>query len=143
MSSSTAPELDLSKPLAPGQRLTVYVVHKGSFTNEKTGERGLTDPVCTRTTYAEAESVALTLDEAQEGVYYLKFVASNFFPLAKGTGEELRQMAERPDVQAAWDKVAAAHRKRLYQVQECPIVEDADEKTFHATVGEEAARRRK
>jgi len=131
--------LDLSVPLEKGVKKIVYVVHRG-FLQDKSGKEkdakvtGIADPVCTRTTEAEAQSIANLLNQAQEGVFYLRYVASNGFPLACGNADELEQKAEETGMREAWERIAAPNRKPLYTVVALGIVEEEDAETFDNTL---------
>lgn len=131
-------ELDLSKPLAPGEKRTVHIVHRGTLQDKSKQESAIADPVCTRTTHEDAQSIADLLNQAQEGVYYLRFVASQGFPLACGDANAVTQKAEDDIMRETWEKIAAPHRKELYTVASLEIVEEGDAKEFNKVLREES-----
>lgn len=125
--------MDLSKPLAPDEKVTVFVVHCGTLSDKNGGKdavNGLAEPVCTRMTKKDAEEVADALNKAQEQVFYLKYCASNFFPMASGGKTELMDMAETVDAKTKWEKIFSPHRRKLYTVAELQIVEEEDAETL-------------
>lgn len=132
--------IDLSKPLPPGVKKTLYIVYKGTFVNKETGAKGLSDPVCTRTRREDADSIATLLNEAQEGVFYLRFVASNGFPLATGSADDVVLRSEQTDMRIAWERIAAPLRKNLYEVAEVGVTNEADAALFDETVNSAQAR---
>jgi len=132
--------MDLSQPLPKGEHRTVYVVHQGTYKNDATGEQGIANGVCTRTTEEDAESIAALIDQAQEGVFYLRWVASTQFPLACGNADAVIAKGEEPAVQSAWEALAAPLRKRLYQVATVQMVNEEDVRTFNEELDQEAVR---
>lgn len=132
--------MDLSKPLPKGESQKIYVVHRGSVKNDKTGEEGLVDTVCTRVTKEDADSVAQALNDAYEGILYLKWIASKFFPLATGSGEELLAKANEQAVGEEWQTLIEGHRQQIYSATELTIMEEQDIKEFRMTLDEEAVR---
>lgn len=129
--------IDLSKPLTAGEKRVLYVVHKGTFMNDKAGQSGIANTVCTRTKKEDAQSIADLLNNAQEGVFYLRFVASNGFPMACGDADALSKKAEEESLRVTWERIAAPLRKELYTVAEVVMVEDADAKEFTKVLEEE------
>lgn len=138
MSSSSS--IDLSQPLPDGTSVTIFVVHRGYMKNKETNEQALADAVCSRASRKDAESVAQVLNQAQEGVMYLKWVASQHFPLAKGTGDELLQKSEDPVIQQQWEALIAPHRQDVYSVAELKIVNEEDVKEYMQVLDEESAK---
>ena len=132
--------MDLSKPLPKGESQKIYVVHRGSIKNDKTGDEGLVDTVCTRLSKEDADGVAQALNDAYEGVMYLKWIASKFFPLATGSGDALLEKANEPDVGREWNTLIDGHRQQIYSTTELTIMEEEDIKEFRMTLDEESVR---
>lgn len=123
-------ELDLSKPLAAGEKRTVYVVHRGTLQDKAKTQSAIADPVCTRTTLADAQSIADLLNQALEGVHYLRFVASTGFPLACGDADAVTSKADEDSMRITWERIAGPHRKPIYTVAQLQFAEEADSREF-------------
>lgn len=135
--SSDPVGIDLSKPLPPGETRTLYVVHRGfARANENDKTASLANPVCTRTTSEDAHSVAHRLNETQEGVFYLSWVASSKFPMATGNADALMQQADNDSVSDEWERMVAEKRQPIYMVSEVKIKE-GDAKEFEGVLCEE------
>ena len=110
---------------------SVYVVYTGTFASADGKQQGLAGQVCSRIKEDDARGIADMLNEATEGVMYLKFVASNFFPKASGNRDELEQAANNDDVRAAWEKLIAPHRREVYRVAHLKIKNEDDIERFN------------
>jgi|UniRef100_A0A6C0J0G3 hypothetical protein len=89
----------------------VYVVHRGFDIDENGKVSGIRNPVCTRTTREDAQSICNVLNEAQEGVFFLRYVASNGFPDGSGNGTELMKKTEDTDMKTQWETIATPLRQ--------------------------------
>jgi hypothetical protein len=97
---------------ASEDKLTVYAVYRGKLSSDRQSY----DHVCTRLNKEDAESIAQILNEAQEGVMYLKWLASVGFTTGTGNGDALLAAAETDEAHAKWESFVAAVRKPIFQV---------------------------
>ena len=109
----------------------VYVVHTGSFSNKDGTDQGIAGAVCTRVKEEDAQEIAKMLNEAQEGVYYLRWAASACFPDVQGGRSELEKAVADTQVQDMWEEIAAPHRKDLYHVAHLKIQDQSDVEKFN------------
>ena len=114
----------------PNDLEEVFVVHAGTFQNGS-GEGGIARPVCTRIRKEDAESIAEMLNEANEGVMYLKWAASMCFPAIDGGRDELLEATMTEDVRDSWEEIAGPNRKPLYTVAHLKFAKDDEKKTFN------------
>lgn len=140
---SAAEGIDLSKPLEKGQVQTIYIVHKGYMVDKKTNQKHIADEVCARTTKEDAESIAQMLNDQQESVFMLRWLASTGFPLAKGTGDEVIAKAQDEDILAQWEKIAAPLRKPIYQVSMTAFANEDEAKEFNQILEDESVKQNK
>lgn len=121
----------------PPEISEVYVVHAGTFKDPKTGEQGIARQVCTRFTMEEAQGIADMLNEAQEGVMYLKYVAQGGFQDCRGGREDLERRAEHEDMRVGWERLIAPHRKPIYTVAHLKLQNEEDVKELNKVIQEE------
>jgi hypothetical protein len=115
----------------PPEVSEVYIVHTGTFSNTSGSDQGLAGSVCTRLVEREAKDIAQMLNEAQEGVMFLKWAASVCFPDIKGGREELEEAISTAEVIDGWEKLAAPHRKEIYRVAHLKVQGEADIKKLN------------
>lgn len=112
----------------------VFIVHCGSQTDPKTNETYLRNEVCSRLSETEAQSVADALNAAQERVLQMVWAASKCFPLIQGSGEDLLEAVDDPEVQAAWKSFFDEQRRPIYMVTGVRIVSESERAQLASTL---------
>lgn len=118
--SETAPQEDVA-----ADSRVVYAICSG-IRRDAGGAGGIEGFITIRNTKEDAESVAEALNNALEGLFFLRSLASFGFPNAMGDGEALLKAAEDDEYIAQWEQMKAQGRMQTYTVIDLAITDPSD-----------------